>query len=294
MRGTLVAIATAAVVCVATARGAEAQVLKNDGFMTNGQVGIQSGFVAGEMGASRFVAPQAGLTVTVVTFFFGGATSQQTVTLHIYDDTAGNNAPGAELFSADFQVTGSDTALQSVDLNGMNIVVPQQFRVAIEFQHNGVPSLARDTDGTIMADKNFILADGGTWFRSQTLGLTGDWIIRATVAGGSNPVDAGVIDAPSGGPDGGGPDAGGSGVCQGNGDCAVGSYCDTDLHSCTFDCRSDGDCGSDDECNSLGQCVAADGGSAGCCSTGTGGGLMGSLGLGGAVALLLVRRRRRR
>ena len=302
MRGTLVALATSLVVWVVAPRAADAQlILKNDSFNGSGQVGIQQGFVAGEIGASRFVAPSAGRTLQMVTVYFGGSTAQQTVTLRVYDDSGPGPAPGAELFSADFQLTGSDSALSSMDLNGMNVVVPQQFRVGIEFQHAGVPSIARDTDNTIAADKNYMYANlglGSNWYRSQTAGLTGDWIIRATVSdNGGGGIDAGVIDAPSGGPDASnpGPDGGGGGgTCAGNGDCAVGSYCDPDLHTCTFDCRNDSDCGSSDQCNSLGQCVAADGEAGGCCSTGTGGGVAGSLSLGTAVALLLARRRRNR
>lgn len=302
MKGFLVALAASLLVWLASVAPAHAQlILRNDGFTGSGQVGVQSGFVAGEIGASRFVAPSAGRTLQEVVLYFGGATTQQTITLHVWDDSASTAAPGAELFSGDFQLTGSDSALSSIDLNGMNVVVPQQFRVGIGFQHAGVPSIARDIDG-IMANRNFILAQGLGWLPSQTLGLTGDWIIRATVSDSGGSIDAGV-DAPSGGPDAstggpdastGGPDAGGGGDCQGNGDCPIGQYCDTALHVCTFDCRADSDCGTD-ECNSLGQCVAGDGnGAGGCCSTGTGGGMAGALGLGGAVALLLTRRRRRR
>ncbi len=312
MRGTLVAIAASLVVWLAAPGTAHAQlVLQNDGFTTAGQVFVQSGFVAGEIGASRFVAPSAGRSLQAVTLYFGGATSQQTITLRIYDDTAVAMAPGAELFSGDFQITGSDSALTAIDLSGMGIVVPQTFRVGIEFQHAGAPSIARDNDGNIAADKNYIRADlgaGSQWFRSQTLGLTGDWIIRATVSNGGGPVDAGVVDGPivvpdantglpdatTGLPDASGtsPDASSSGGCQGNGDCAIGSYCNTADNSCTFDCRNDGDCGSG-ECNSLGQCVVGDD-AGGCCSTGTSGGVAGAIGLGAAVALLLGRRRRRR
>ena len=58
------------------------------------------------------------------------------------------------------------------------------FRVGIEFFHDGPPSIARDADGTIASDRNFICANLGAecvWFRSSTLGVTGDWVIRATI-----------------------------------------------------------------------------------------------------------------
>jgi MYXO-CTERM domain-containing protein len=294
---------------VASTATAHAQLeLRNDGFVDNASVGFQGGFVAGEIGASRFIAPSAGRTLQHVRLLFGGAAGTRTITLHVYDDSAGATAPGAELFSGDYQLTASNSAMQDIDLTGDNIVVTAQFRIGIEFQHAGLPSIARDDDGTIAAALNYIFVDAGIWFRSQPLGLTGDWIIRAVVSDSTPTIDAG-IDAPTG-PDAGAqidaftpgdapgdsgttPDAPMAGECQGNGDCAIGSYCNPATQACTFDCRTADDCGGD-TCNSLGQCVMGtgdDGG--GCCSTGDGG-VAGALGLGGAVALLLSRRRRRR
>jgi len=297
MRGTFVAFAASLLICAAAA-GARADVeLKNDGFTGNGQVSAQGGFAPGEMAASRFTAPSAGRTLKSVTFFFGGGAGTRAITLHVYDDTAQTVAAGAELYVGEYDATGSDSALSSIDLTALNLTVPANFRVAIEASTVGAPSIARDLDG-IMANRNFLFGDlsGGSnfvWNHSEPL-IAGDWIIRATVSDDGNPpVDAGV-DAPGGGPDaaGIGPDAGGGGTCAGNGDCAVGNYCDPAVHACTFDCRNDSDCGSDDACNSLGQCVASGGSAGGCCSTGAGGGLAGALGLGAAVALLLARRRR--
>ena len=60
-------------------------------------MGFQGGFVAGEIGASRFVAPEAGRTLLKVQLLYGGATAQRTVTLRVFDDSAGTDAPGAEL-----------------------------------------------------------------------------------------------------------------------------------------------------------------------------------------------------
>ena len=298
MRGTLVAIAACGVLCAAAPDAADAQlILQNDDFNGSGRVGAQGGFAPGEMAASRFVAPTGGRTLQSVTFFFGGASGQRTITLHVYDDSSQAINPGGELHNADYQVMGSDSALTSIDLSATNVVVPAFFRVAVELHTAGAPSLARDNNG-IVADRNFLYGDllGGTnfiWNRSEPL-LQGDWIIRATVSdSGGGGIDAG-IDAAGGSPDAAGtsPDASSSGGCQGNGDCAIGSYCNTADNSCTFDCRNDGDCGSG-ACNSLGQCVVGDD-AGGSCSTGSSGGVAGAIGLGAAVALLLGRRRRRR
>jgi MYXO-CTERM domain-containing protein len=292
-----------AALAVALPATAFAQELRNDGFETGSTAGFQGGFVAGEIAAVSLVPPQQ-VQVLAVRFLFGGAAGTRTVTVRIWDDLAATTAPGVMLFEGDFQVVGSNDAIHEVDLSAMNVQVPGRFRVGIVFQHAGLPSVARDADGTIAADRNFIYADAGTgfqWFRSQTLGLTGDWIIRAVVSGGAMP-DAGVTpDAalPDAGTE---PDAGtnpdaGSSACTGNGDCGVGEYCDTDLGACTFDCRDDGDCAGEGTCNSLGQCLAAEGDEGGgCCST-TGDddrGPWAALGLAALVSLGLTRRRRRR
>jgi hypothetical protein len=58
-------------------------------------------------------------------------------------------------------------------------------RVGIEFAHAGLPSVASDTDGSVDAARNFILADfsplGFFWFQSPDLGVGGDWILRARI-----------------------------------------------------------------------------------------------------------------
>ncbi len=246
--------------------------LKNDGFNTGDIAGFESGFAAGEMGASRFVAPDAGRTLLKVQLIFGGgSTATQMVTLHAYDDSGGTDSPGSQLYQGDFGLTGSDTAIQEIATTDMTVTLPQQFRVAIEFHHAGAPSIARDSDGTIAADKNYLFSNSLGWTKSTTFGLAGDWIIRAFVSG-----DGGV---PVGG------------NCTGNPDCPAGQFCDTAIGSCTFECRVDPDCGGG-ACNSLGQCVGGDGSGGGCCRTDQGGGETAAIFGAGLLGLLVLRRRR--
>ncbi|HVV83414.1 MAG TPA: hypothetical protein VHE35_10100, partial [Kofleriaceae bacterium] len=251
---------------VALARSAHAQLeLKNDGFTTGAQVDFEGGFHDGEIGASRFLAPGP-RQLQAVQLLFGGNTATRTITLQIWDDSQGGSDPGAMIYEGDFELTGANDAMQSLDLSGENVFVPAQFRAGIQFQGApdvdlGYPSIARDIDGSIAADKNYlyaVVAGQFHWYRSKDLGLQGDWVIRAVVADSGGTPDAGVtIDASPGTPDagGGGPDAGG-GSCNGNGDCDVGEYCDLDTRACTFDCRHDTDCPDNGQCNSLGQCIA--------------------------------------
>lgn len=170
--------------------------LQNDGYVDGQPVGFQGGFVAGEMAGARFLPTgTAPWRVNRVQFLFGGATSTQTITLRIYDDTAGTSAPGTELYFGDFSVTGANNAMQEIMLTGDDIQVPGQFRVAIEFHHSGVPSVARDGDGNIQTTRNFIFSPSiPGWFQSNLFGLTGDWVIRAgvesvTSGGGGSPPD---------------------------------------------------------------------------------------------------------
>ncbi|MDB4954840.1 MAG: hypothetical protein JWO36_2409 [Myxococcales bacterium] len=267
--------------------------LKNDGFNTGDTPAAQGGFDAGEAAASRYVAPSAGLQLLKVQLLFAGATATRDITFKVWDDTAGTDTPGTELFTGDFTLTGSNSALQQIDLTMDNVIVPQQFRVGIVFitgAHStppvSYPSVVRDTDGTIKADKNFILATGLGWTKSQALGLQGDWVIRAFVSGGALP-DAGV------GGDGGvgGPDAGVGAACQGNTDCPLGQFCELSNHHCTFECRTSADCPTG-TCNSLGMCIGAGNtGKGGCCQTDRDGQAAGVL-LG--IGVLFVMRRRRR
>jgi MYXO-CTERM domain-containing protein len=296
---------------VPTRASAETE-LKIDGFSTGQSADLQGRFADGEIGAVRLGAPEGGRQLLAVRLLYGGVAQTRTVTLRVWDDSGGATAPGAMLYEGDFQLTGANDAMQELSVAGESVFVPAQFRVGIEVQGStphqevGLPGIARDDDGTIAADKNFLLADvGGTfmWFRSQALGLTGDWIIRAVIADAGGTPDAGTggPDASSGGPDAGsgGPDAGAGEQCNGNGDCEIGEFCDQVVHACTFDCRHDSDCPGSAECNSLGQCVGAtDGEGGGCCSTGDGGasgnGAVAALGLAGLVGAMVTRRRRPR
>jgi hypothetical protein len=155
-------------------------ILQNDSFTSGGSAAFQGGFVAGEIGAVR-LAPTGPfpVQVTKVQLLFGGAVTDATITLRIWDDTAGTLAPGTELFFGDYFLTASNTALQEIDLTAAAIMVSGPFRVGIQFQHDGAPSIARDADGISAAGRNFIYA--GAWFDSTTFGIGGDWIIRAAV-----------------------------------------------------------------------------------------------------------------
>ena len=273
--------------------------LRNDGFETGMAAFFQEGFATGEMGAAVLVPSGTGpFQVVKVRLLFGGSTATQDITLRIYTDTGGTT-PGTQVFTADYTLTGADSAFNEIDLTGDAVVVPGNFRVAIEFQHDDLPSIARDGDGTIAASRNFIFESTAGWVQSSTLGLTGDWIIRADVVDtGSGTPDAGPVRDASPLPDAslvpdaavGGPDAGGE--CTLNSDCTNGSYCGAD-GVCTFDCRIDIDCNAGQTCDPVGRCVdAATDGGGGCgCDAGGRAPASGAALTLIAVSLLAIRRR---
>ncbi|MBL8620091.1 MAG: hypothetical protein JNK64_02280 [Myxococcales bacterium] len=301
MKGILAALAAVSVV-LGLSVSANAQVeLKNDGFTDGQMVAVQGGFVPGEMAAARYQVASPRQLLAVRTIFAnvsaGGAAVD--VTLHVWTDDGISLAPGTELYSGDFTLTPSQTQMQELSVAANNITVSGWFRIGIEFHHTGQPSVTNDVGGFSNANASLLRETTLGWRTAGFFGVSGDWILRAVVSdGGTTGPDAGTTgpDAGTTGPDAGtgGPDAGTGGSCNGNAECPVGQFCDTQLHSCTFECRTNADCGGA-TCNSLGQCLAADGDSGGCCSTGTTttGGMLGALGLAGAVGLLVTRRRRR-
>jgi hypothetical protein len=119
-----------------------------------------------------------------IALLFGGAAGTQDVGVLVWDDPTGALDPGVPIFDGTATLTGSNQNVQQIDLSSQNVFVSGPFRVGIEFMHSGLPSIARDDDGTIDVNNNFIEADFlGTfvWFRSADLGVSGDWIIRATI-----------------------------------------------------------------------------------------------------------------
>ncbi|MFK8015047.1 MAG: hypothetical protein AB8G17_06370 [Gammaproteobacteria bacterium] len=164
---------------------ADQEMLQNDGFFSGAAATFQGGFISGEVAAVRFV-PQIPCPCVVqdVTVLFGGTPGTEVMGVSVWEDAANADIPGNLLFTGDVTLQGSNVNLQVIDLTLTPIIVNGPFRVGLEFNHDGLPSVATDNDGTILADQNFILADlGGVsfWFRSATLGVSGDFIIRSTV-----------------------------------------------------------------------------------------------------------------
>jgi hypothetical protein len=161
--------------------GGAGELVNNDTWIPGQAVSFQAGFAAGETAAARFVpVGPCPCRLDQIRFLFGGDPATETVTLRVWDDSALADAPGAEIYSAAIQLTGSDSFLQELDLTVAGITVNGPFRIGFEFQHAGLPSVASDTDG-IAADRNFIDETSLGWVEASSLGVTGDFVIRAVL-----------------------------------------------------------------------------------------------------------------
>lgn len=233
--------------------GAAELLLQNDGWIDGGQVFCQGGFVAGEEAAATLGPVNGTFTVKKIQFLFCGSGTTETLTLKIYLD-GGNPSPGSVIYSADYQATGTGDFLQEIDLSGENVVAAGggSIRVSFLFQHPGYPSVSRDDDG-IQAGRNWINAQGMGWIASSTLGLTGDWVIRAVVDAQQTEPDAGVEPDGSAGEDGGDPQPDtGPTTCSVSADCPGGHICRNNI--CVRACAESSDCLGGEVCDN-GVCV---------------------------------------
>lgn len=169
---------------------AATETLQNDSFVSGQPASFQGGFVDGEIAAVRFEPGIACLCqVQSLTVLFGGDPTPRTMGILIWDDPGGT-VPGSLLYSGEVQLAGSTNTLQVIDLTSTVVSITGPFRVGLVFNHDGLSGIATDADGTVDASANFIFANVGGlnfWFSSSTLGVGGDFILRATISDFSVP-----------------------------------------------------------------------------------------------------------
>ena len=158
--------------------------LSNDSFSGMGSITCQIGFVEGESGAVKLTADPGDYPYQVkkIRMLICPASTSGFVILRIYEDNTGTVLPGPLLYEEIVQVTGSDDALNEVDLSLSGIIIPSgSVRVELEWLQNSPPGLANDLDGFV-PNVNYIYADPpGAWFYANQLGVMGDWIIRMEI-----------------------------------------------------------------------------------------------------------------
>lgn len=190
------AVIGAMALAMAAAAPAAEVTVRNDSINDLSAGVIQAGFVAGEKAASWLTSPCTGNIVAVQVFWrslFGGSPFVIGDAIDIH--RAGTfPVPGDLALSVlgPMMTDGVVNEFRYLDENNtipLSVPVAQDetFVVAYTFSEDppgSGPSVVNDTDGN-QPNRNAIYAwlGGGTfvWFNSQTLGVNGDWVIRAVV-----------------------------------------------------------------------------------------------------------------
>lgn len=184
------------------------QTVRNDS-LENGQSGvIIYGFAAGEAAASWLTSPCNG-TIRAVQVFWTSPLANQAIEIHdsvkvFRAGTFPNPGVLAAEIGGPVLNDGVMNEWRYLDENNtvplsVSVVQNEVFVVAFTYAAppitNSSPSLVRDTNG-IQSGRNALLAQIGAsfiWFDSASLGLTGDWVIRAVVDCPSTPQTADVV-----------------------------------------------------------------------------------------------------
>lgn len=155
-------------------------VLQNDNYSQGGSISFGSNFVSGEMAASTLGPVTALSNLDNIQLMFGGSFSTEDIRLFIFEES-GNSTPGNEIFSNSYSLTGSSSILGIIDLGAYNIrLSPGEYRIGIEFSKVTPPTIGHDLDG-IQDSRNWVYA-GHQWYDAASLGIGGDWVIRAEVS----------------------------------------------------------------------------------------------------------------
>jgi hypothetical protein len=173
---------------VAAPGGAAIKELANDSFVGLGSVACQVGFVEGESAAVKLTADPGDYPYQIrkVRMLICPASTAGYVILRISEDNTGTLLPGPLIYEEIVQVTGSDDALNEVDLTTSNIIVASgSVRVELEWYQISPPGVAHDLDGFV-PNANYIYAwidppGFWSWFYADQLGVAGDWIVRLEI-----------------------------------------------------------------------------------------------------------------
>lgn len=162
--------------------------LVNDAWSDNGAVIFQGGFAIGECWASTFVpeAEHYPLEIVGAHMVVGGEDSGSANFSVAIWSVDRDGQPLEELSVGTVEINGDDGALDTVPLDAIGVSVPPitegGFALVVCFtEHAGFPGIAADADGLTWPERNFIRLEDGTWVRAADLGVSGDFITRATI-----------------------------------------------------------------------------------------------------------------
>jgi hypothetical protein len=168
---------------------AERKILQNDSFSGTAVITQLGSFVEQEYAAASFDADPADYPFRIekvralVLAPIDGTIAMVSVTVWEED---GNAAPGTVIHTSTygFQVESSSSAINELDLSCENIIIDSgRVRVGIRWEYVGdTIGLAFDDDGIVaLTNSLFALFPITGWWWADTLGVTGDWIIRLEI-----------------------------------------------------------------------------------------------------------------
>ncbi|MEX0877019.1 MAG: GC-type dockerin domain-anchored protein [Phycisphaerales bacterium] len=180
--------------------------VRNDSLQDGGTVAICPCFVAGEEAAVWLTSPCDGEIVAIQIFWRslgGGAQVSLEDSIIVYE--AGNFPnPGPIKDSFDAPAL-SDGGLNEFRYEDENQTIPisipveqgEEFVVSLRFFNTNntnpsLPSVVADTSGC-QQGKNTVKVNGQFWASACDLGVSGDWVIRAVIDCGGDPVGAACL-----------------------------------------------------------------------------------------------------
>ena len=178
-------------------------VVKNDSLADGGQVAICPCFTAGEEAAVWLTSPCDGNIVAIQIFWrslLGGAQVSLEDSIIVYNAGVFPN-PGSVKDSFDgpaLQDGGLNEFRYEDETQTIPISIPvsagEEFVVSLRFGNSNsanqlLPSIVSDRSGC-QGGKNAVKVNGTTWTNACALGVSGDWVIRAVIDCGSEPVGA--------------------------------------------------------------------------------------------------------
>lgn len=168
------------IIIALAANGNASTVLQNDNYSQGDSIFFGINFVSGEIAASTLGTVATLSNLDNIQIMFGGSTSTENIRLIVFEES-GNSIPGNEIFSNNYTLTGSDSVFQIIDLSSYNIQLsPGEYRIGIEFYQDAPPTIGLDVDG-IQDSRNWIYSSQ-QWYDATSLGVGGDWVIRAEVS----------------------------------------------------------------------------------------------------------------
>jgi hypothetical protein len=190
---------------VSTTLGDEITV-QNDSLVNGGTVAICPCFAAGEEAAVWLTSPCDGNIVAIQIFWkslIGGAQVSLEDSIIVYEGGSFPN-PGAvkDSFDGPVLADGGLNEFRFADENQtIPIMVPvsagEEFAISLRFGNTNftdqlLPSIVADTSGC-QNGKNAVKVNGTTWSNACSLGVSGDWVIRAVIECSTDPTGAACL-----------------------------------------------------------------------------------------------------